>query len=467
GALSLDKITAPADTTGYGKVYVNSTDSKLYFKDGLGGTFDLTATGGSGTIADGDTNGQMAFWNETLGTWEYTDTSEMVWDDTDKALGIGVASPTATNKLHIDNTGTTTLSAAVYATATSGGAAIRNYGGYFSADGTIARAVEGRATTTGAYTNYGGYFVASGDTGYGVYALANSTTGWAGYFDGRAGVGQAFYVGQAGGTDDDYVYFDAGGEYIKYNNAQGFFDFSASSIAVGMASASDDDYIRFDDGTNEYLMWNNTTAGFELSDDLNITGTFDASSTITAGGNIYTNSSYVYIDNDFSYAYDYIYFGGTSATSDYIRYYSTADTFYFTGALVSPTSYSTVVGATNRDLYIDSGGNLGYVSSSLRYKDNVKDMEDINWLYNLRPVNYTYKSDENKSKQYGLIAEEVEKVNPFFVSYDEEGLPETVSYSALVTPMLEAIQNQKQQLDALETKVEMIEKMVVLITKRC
>lgn len=286
GAIAMEELgTNPTWNTNYGMLYVK-TDGKLWFTDSAtGASYDLTAGAGAATGDNGTAAGQMNFWDGSK--WTYTETSEMVWDDTNKNVGIGVASPTSTNRLEVSNTGTTTLSAAVYATATSGGAAIRNYGGYFSADGTIARAVEGRATTTGAYTNYGGYFVASGTTGYGVYALANSATGWSGYFDGRAGVGEDLYVGQAGGTDDDYVYFDAGGEYIKYNNAQGFFDFSASSIAVGMASSSDDDYIRFDDGTNEYLMWNNTASRFDLSDDLNLQ-TAQASSTGTAAAPVFT-----------------------------------------------------------------------------------------------------------------------------------------------------------------------------------
>ena len=48
-------------------------------------------------------------------------------------------------------------------------------------------------------------------------------------------------------------------------------------------------------------------------------------------------------------------------------------------------------------------------------------MEDVSWLYDLRPVNFFYKKDESNHKEYGLIAEEVELVNKLFVSYDDEG----------------------------------------------
>jgi hypothetical protein len=125
--------------------------------------------------------------------------------------------------------------------------------------------------------------------------------------------------------------------------------------------------------------------------------------------------------------------------------------------------YSDIVGTTNRDLYIDNTGKIGYISSAYRYKKQITDMENIDWIYNLRPVNYVYKSDKKRIKQYGLIAEEVEEVNPLFVSYNEEGEVETVSYSMLITPILKALQEQekknlKQQqiIESLELRVEQI-----------
>ena len=92
-------------------------------------------------------------------------------------------------------------------------------------------------------------------------------------------------------------------------------------------------------------------------------------------------------------------------------------------------------------------------------------MENVDWLYRLRPVNFTYRNDVNSLKQYGLIAEEVEKVNPWFVSYNKEGKPETVSYSALISPLLKAVQEQQtiikrqqDQINELTKRVEFLEK---------
>jgi len=107
-------------------------------------------------------------------------------------------------------------------------------------------------------------------------------------------------------------------------------------------------------------------------------------------------------------------------------------------------AFDGIVGSPNRALYADINGKIGYVSSSARYKNNIASMEIPDWLFRLRPVNFTYKNDELNLKQYGLIAEEVEKVNPSLVSYNKEGQVETVSYSKLITPMLKVIQEQQE-----------------------
>ncbi len=124
------------------------------------------------------------------------------------------------------------------------------------------------------------------------------------------------------------------------------------------------------------------------------------------------------------------------------------------GEIQMPQVYGDVVGATNRDLYIDDQGKIGYLSSSRRYKKDIRSLEDVDWLYRLRPVHFVYKNDEKGVEQVGLIAEEVEKVNPAFVSYDARGRVETVAYSKLVTPMLRALQEQEERIARLEKENE-------------
>ena len=146
-------------------------------------------------------------------------------------------------------------------------------------------------------------------------------------------------------------------------------------------------------------------------------------------------------------------YGSDASSSNQVRLGNdNITTLYCKGAYVG------TVGGTNVDLFADNTGKIGYVASSARYKDDILDMKDVGWLYKLRPVNFTYKADEIKKKQYGLIAEEVEKVNPDFVSYNKDGQVETVSYSQLIAPMLKAIQDQQAVIEELQKRIETLEK---------
>ncbi len=76
-------------------------------------------------------------------------------------------------------------------------------------------------------------------------------------------------------------------------------------------------------------------------------------------------------------------------------------------------------------MVVNSKGQLGVVSSSRRYKEDIRSMGTVSdRLLALRPVTFRYKkADENgqKPEQYGLIAEEVAKVMPELVVYNEKG----------------------------------------------
>jgi Chaperone of endosialidase len=62
---------------------------------------------------------------------------------------------------------------------------------------------------------------------------------------------------------------------------------------------------------------------------------------------------------------------------------------------------------------IDSAGQLGTISSSARFKNEIKPMDKASEAtLGLKPVSFHYKSDHTGTPQFGLIAEEVAKVNP-------------------------------------------------------
>lgn len=104
---------------------------------------------------------------------------------------------------------------------------------------------------------------------------------------------------------------------------------------------------------------------------------------------------------------------------------------------------------------IDSAGQLGTVSSSIRYKENVQDMGlSSDNLMKLRPVTFNYKEDASKSKAYGLIAEEVAEIFPDLVVYNPEGEIETVKYHLLASILLNEVQKLSKRIEHLESKLE-------------
>jgi uncharacterized coiled-coil protein SlyX len=85
-------------------------------------------------------------------------------------------------------------------------------------------------------------------------------------------------------------------------------------------------------------------------------------------------------------------------------------------------------------------GKLGYASSSRRYKQEIKPMEDASEsLLALKPVTFRAKSatdDATRVKHYGLIAEEVATVNPDLVVFNPEGQPETLRFDSINAMLL-------------------------------
>lgn len=108
---------------------------------------------------------------------------------------------------------------------------------------------------------------------------------------------------------------------------------------------------------------------------------------------------------------------------------------------------------------IDSAGQLGTVSSSIRYKENVEDLGLYsNDLYRLRPVRFNYKQHPSIAKSIGLIAEEVMEVYPDLVVKDSHGCPETVKYQDLPVLLLNELQRHQQVIEHLLNRIEDLER---------
>ena len=90
-------------------------------------------------------------------------------------------------------------------------------------------------------------------------------------------------------------------------------------------------------------------------------------------------------------------------------------------------------------VFVDSNGHLGTLTSSARFKTEIKPMDESSEaILALKPVTFRYKHeiDPKGIPQFGLVAEEVEKVNPDLVARDADGKPYTVRYEAVNAMLL-------------------------------
>jgi hypothetical protein len=99
--------------------------------------------------------------------------------------------------------------------------------------------------------------------------------------------------------------------------------------------------------------------------------------------------------------------------------------------------YSSV--ASGRAVYVNSDNKIGTLSSSRRYKDEIKPMDKASeTLFALRPVTFRYKKevDSERALSFGLIAEEVAEINPELITRDDQGNPQSVRYEAVNAMLL-------------------------------
>jgi len=120
---------------------------------------------------------------------------------------------------------------------------------------------------------------------------------------------------------------------------------------------------------------------------------------------------------------------------------------------------------------IDSAGQLGTVSSSRRFKEDIQDMADASsGLLRLRPVTFRYRqpfADGSKPIEYGLIAEEVAEVYPDLVAHSADGKIESVKYQVLDSMLLNELQKehrqvrqQTEEIRLLQTRLAVLEQLL-------
>jgi hypothetical protein len=123
-------------------------------------------------------------------------------------------------------------------------------------------------------------------------------------------------------------------------------------------------------------------------------------------------------------------------------------------AYIAGVSGVTVAGGVG--VIIDTDGHLGTVVSSERFKDGIRPMDKASEaILALQPVTFRYKHelDPDGIPQFGLVAEQVEKVNPDLVARDEQGKPYTVRYEAVNAMLLNEFLKEHRKVEQQTTTI--------------
>src|SRR5438132_919085 len=112
---------------------------------------------------------------------------------------------------------------------------------------------------------------------------------------------------------------------------------------------------------------------------------------------------------------------------------------------------------TGTGVVVSASGQLGVATSSARFKYEIKPMDKTSEaLFALKPVSFRYKKeiDPEGTWQFGLVAEEVQNVNPALVVRDTEGKPYTVRYDAVNAMLLNEFLKEHHKVEQLKQDFE-------------
>jgi len=273
------------------------------------------------------------------------------------------------------------------------------------------------ANNTGSYNTANGLFAlgsntrGSSNTATGVSALGNNVSGnlntATGYFALRY---------NTGGSNT------ANGANALLNNSSGF-----QNTATGVSALN-----KNQTGSS------NTANGFDALFN-NTTGSSNIALGALAGQNLTTGSNNIDIGNV-----------GDLTDANTIRI-GTPGTQ--TATFIAGISGTTITGTA---VVVSSSGQLGVPPSSRRFKAEIKRMDKASeTILALKPVTFRYKHeiDPEGIPQFGLVAEEVEKVNPDLVVRDSRGQAYTVRYEAVNAMLLNEFLKEHRKVEQLEKQV--------------
>jgi hypothetical protein len=266
--------------------------------------------------------------------------------------------------------------------------------------------------------------VGNANTAVGAGALLNNTTGVA-----NSATGANALAYNTTGVNNT-----ATGELVLYRNTTGS-DNTASGLLAMYSNTTG----------------NTNTAIGELALQGNTTGNNNIALGYTAGVNLTTGDGNIDIGNQA--------FEGEAAT---IRI---GDEAVQTATYIAGISGQTASGGVA--VFINSDGKLGTLTSSARFKTEIKPMDESSeTILALKPVTFRYKHeiDPRDIPQFGLVAEDVEKVNPALVIRDRDGKPYAVRYEAVNAMLLNEFLKEHRRNEKLEATVAHQQKQIDALT---
>jgi len=122
---------------------------------------------------------------------------------------------------------------------------------------------------------------------------------------------------------------------------------------------------------------------------------------------------------------------------------------YIAGFTTAVTGSTVVVNTTTHQ--------IGMMPSSARFKEQIQRMDKASEaILALKPVTFRYKKDidSDGTPQFGLVAEEVEKVNPALITRDADGKPYTVRYEAVNAMLLNEFLKEHRRMEEQDNRIE-------------